>query len=132
MAKFLRGIDEALTELNYNLLLYTTHRHRGNELRYAATIMRSGVDGLLLIVPLMSTPYLDTLDEQDFPYVVIDQSDKTQKGSVVSGTNWQGAYEATQYLELFATGTSSYRIHFGSGGIEQRRRTSGRVCLRFV
>ncbi len=98
IGEILRGIDEALTESNYNLLLYTTHRHQGNESRYAATIMRSGVDGLLLIVPLMSTPYLGTLDEQDFPYVVIDQSEKTQKGSVVSGTNWQGAYEATQYL----------------------------------
>ncbi len=98
VGEILRGVDEALAESNYNLILYTTHRYQGKESTYAATIMNSGVDGLLLVVPLISTPYLEVLYKQDFPYVVIDQTDKTQKGSVVSGTNWQGAYEATQYL----------------------------------
>lgn len=111
ISEILRGIDEALSESNYNLLLYTTHRQRGDESQYAATIINSGVDGLLLVVPLISTPYLDTLEEQDFPYVVIDQLDKTHKGSAVVAANWQGAYEATQYL----IGLGHQRIGFISG-----------------
>lgn len=98
IGEILRGVDEALAESDYNLILYTTHRHNSKESHYAATIMNSGVDGLLLVVPLISTSYLDTLHDQNFPYVVIDQLDKSPKGSFVSATNWQGAYELTQYL----------------------------------
>lgn len=98
ISEILRGIDEKLAEANYNLILYTTHRHQGKESSYVATILNGGADGLLLVVPLISSSYLDALREQDFPYVLIDQVDKTQKSCVVNGTNWQGAYEATQYL----------------------------------
>jgi LacI family transcriptional regulator len=42
---------------------------------------------------------------------VIDQSEETQKGAVVSGTNWQGAFEATEYL----IGLGHCRIGFISG-----------------
>jgi LacI family transcriptional regulator len=98
VSEILRGIDEALAESDYNLILYTTHRFQSKESSYVSTIINSGVDGLLLIVPLMSTPYLDTIHMQDFPYVLIDQADKGQKGSFITGTNRQGAYDATQYL----------------------------------
>jgi LacI family transcriptional regulator len=94
----IRGIDEELTKSNYNLILYTTHRHDGKESTYVATILNGGADGLLLVVPLISTPYLDALRQQEFPYVLIDQSDKAAQSSSVNATNCQGAYEATQYL----------------------------------
>src|SRR5258708_30265968 len=42
--------------------------------------------------------YLDTLREQNFPYVLIDQADTADNSNVVEATNWQGAYEATRYL----------------------------------
>jgi LacI family transcriptional regulator len=60
--------------------------------------MNGAADGLLLIVPLTSTSYLDTLRKQNFPYVLIDQSDTEDKSSIVRATNWQGAYNATKYL----------------------------------
>jgi LacI family transcriptional regulator len=49
-------------------------------------------------VPTISTPYLDALRERSFPYVLVDQFDKTQLSLGVNATNWHGAYEATQYL----------------------------------
>jgi LacI family transcriptional regulator len=98
ISEILRGVDEELAKSNYNLILYTTHRHQGKESTYVATIMNGGADGLLLVVPLISTPYLDALRQQDFPYVLIDQSDKAEKSPVVNSTNRQGAYEATRYL----------------------------------
>jgi LacI family transcriptional regulator len=98
ISEILRGIDEKLAESSYNLILYTTHRHQGKESSYVASIMNGAADGLLLVVPLISTSYLDVLREQDFPYVLIDQIDKTEKSCVVNGTNWQGAYDATKYL----------------------------------
>ena len=98
ITEILRGIDEELSNSDYNLLLYTTHRRHGKESTYAATITNSGAEGLLLVVPLIPASYLSALRDQDFPYVLIDQSDPTAESATVNTTNWQGAYEATAYL----------------------------------
>ncbi len=98
MSEIIRGIDDELTKSEYNLILYTTHRHEGRENRYVATIMNGAADGLLLIVPLITTNYLDALRRQNFPYVLVDQADTGAKSSFVNAANWQGAYDATQYL----------------------------------
>jgi LacI family transcriptional regulator len=98
ISEIVRGIEEELAKSDYNLILYTTHRHQGKESIFVATIMNGGADGLLLVVPMISIPYLDALRQSDFPYVLIDQLDQTKQSFVVNATNWQGAYEATQYL----------------------------------
>jgi LacI family transcriptional regulator len=98
VTEVIRGIDEELAKSNYNLILYTTHRHHGKESIYVATIRNGGVDGLLLVAPLITIPYLDALRQQDFPYVLVDQLDSAQKSFSVSATNRQGACQATRYL----------------------------------
>jgi LacI family transcriptional regulator len=114
ISEIIRGIDEELAQSNYNLILYTTHRHHGRESIYVATIMNGAADGLLLVVPFISTPYLNALRQQNFPYVLIDQSDTTEQSAVVHATNWQGAYDATRYLiEL-----GHQRIGFITGLVE--------------
>jgi LacI family transcriptional regulator len=92
-----RGIDEELAKSAYDLMLYTTHR-TSTEAPYAFKLTRGLADGLLLVVPLLTSAYLETLREQNFPYVLVDQSDSTNHSSVVDSMNQQGAYEATQYL----------------------------------
>lgn len=93
-----QGIDQALASDNYDLMLYTSHRHPGKESFYVNAIANGLTDGLLLIAPLVPTTYLSELREQNYPYVLIDQADVTDSSSVVEATNWQGAYEATCYL----------------------------------
>lgn len=93
-----RGIDEELARSNYELMLYTTHRHSGKEEAYVSAVANGLSDGVLLIVPLISGQYLEVLRAQGFPYVLIDQSDPTGHSSVVDATNWQGAYDATEHL----------------------------------
>lgn len=93
-----RGIDQALERANYDLMLYTTHRHPGKESIYVSAIANGLTEGLLLVTPLVPMTYLDALREQNFPYVLIDQVDAAEDSSVVEATNWQGAYEATRYL----------------------------------
>jgi LacI family transcriptional regulator len=93
-----QGIDQALAHANYDLMLYTSHRHPGKESYFASAIPNGLTEGLLLIAPLVPTEYLDSLRQQNFPYVVIDQADDTEKSNVVEATNWHGAYEATRYL----------------------------------
>ncbi len=94
----MRGIDQELERANYDLMLYTSHRHPGKESFYVSAIANGMTEGLLLVAPLVPTTYLDALREQNFPYVLIDQADATENSSVVEATNWQGAYEATRYL----------------------------------
>jgi LacI family transcriptional regulator len=96
--EILQGIDDELARSHYNLILYTTNRHRGKEATYAATIMNGAADGLLLVAPLISDSYLERLRQQGFPYVLIDQVDRANKSTVVNAANRQGAYEATRYL----------------------------------
>ncbi len=93
-----RGIDQELERANYDLVLYTSHRHPSNESFYVSAIANGLTEGLLLVAPLVPMSYLDVLREQNFPYVLIDQADTTETSSVVDATNWQGAYEATRYL----------------------------------
>jgi LacI family transcriptional regulator len=111
ITEILRGIDEELAKSDYNLILYTTHRHRNKESRYVATMMNGGADGLLLLVPFISDEYLKPLYQQNFPFVMIDQLDNSGRSSVVNGTNWQGAYDAVQYL----IGLGHTRIGFITG-----------------
>jgi LacI family transcriptional regulator len=93
-----QGIDKELARANYDLMLYTSHRHPGKESLYVSAITDGLTDGLLLVAPLVPATYIDALREQEFPYILIDQGDDTESSSVVEATNWQGAYEATRYL----------------------------------
>ncbi len=98
ISEIIYGIDEELSKSGYTIILYTTHRHQGKESTYVATMINGGAEGLLLVVPLISSSYLDALHQQDFPYVLIDQMTETEQCPSVTATNRQGAYEATQYL----------------------------------
>ena len=112
----IRGIDQELERAGYDLILYTSHRHPDNESIYVSAIANGLTEGLLLVAPLMPASYLDTLHEQNFPYVLIDQTDPTENSIVVEATNWQGAYEATRYLSQMG----HERIAFITGALAIR------------
>lgn len=98
IGEIIRGVDQELASASYDLMMYTTHRSRGKESIYVNAIANGLTDVLLLVVPLVPAVYLDALRKQNFPYVLIDQSDTADRSSVVDATNWQGAFEATRYL----------------------------------
>ena len=110
------GIDQELEHANYELMLYTTHHHPRNESFYVNAIANGLTEGLLLIVPMDPATYLDTLREQNFPYVLIDQADTADNSNVIDATNWQGAYEATRYLSQLG----HTRIAFITGALAVR------------
>jgi LacI family transcriptional regulator len=98
VSTIMQGIDQELERADYDLMLYTTRRQRDKESLYVSTIANGLTEGLLLVAPLVPSSYLDMLREQEFPYVLIDQVDASEKSAVVDTTNWQGAYDATRYL----------------------------------
>jgi len=86
------------TRLNHlDLMLFTTHRTAIKEANYVANMYRVMVDGLLVVLPRNPADYTGTLTSRNFPFVLIDH-----QGTVTPGpggcSNWQGAYNATEYL----------------------------------
>jgi LacI family transcriptional regulator len=108
-----QGIDQALERTNYDLILYTSHRQPGKESFYVSAIANGLTEGLLLVAPQVPANYLNALRKQNFPCVLIDQADATENSSVVESTNWQGAYDATCYLNQ----SGHTRIAFITGAL---------------
>jgi len=98
IGEIIRGADIALSEAEYDLTLYTTHRRKTKEATYVATLMRGTADGLLLVLPRSPEAYLEFLHERHFPYVLIDHQGIDNTGPSVGATNWQGGYDATKHL----------------------------------
>lgn len=114
MGEIARGIDEALNAAQYDLMLYTTHRRKTKEATYVGAITRGLTDGLLLVLPRNPVAYLATLQQQEFPYMLIDHQGLGDYHHSVGATNYQGAYAATRYLiEL-----GHRRIGFITGALE--------------
>jgi LacI family transcriptional regulator len=96
--EIVRGIDLELAGSQYDLMLYTTHRRNTQESEYVTMLSRGMADGLLLILPREPQAYLRALRERGFPHVLIDHQGVDNRGPAVGATNWQGAFDATQYL----------------------------------
>lgn len=98
IGEIVRGIDEELASVSYDLMLYTTHRRKHRESAFVATLTSGFADGLLLVLPTDPGAYLDSFAQRGFPYVLIDHSGINDAGPSVGATNEQGGYDATRYL----------------------------------
>ncbi len=98
IGEIIRGIDFELETAKYNLMLYTTHRRETKEAGYISSLIQSGVDGVILILPRNPANYLDRLRALNFPYVLVDHQGIDEQGPAVGATNFQGALDATEYL----------------------------------
>jgi LacI family transcriptional regulator len=92
------GIDNELADNGYDLMLFTTHRTAAKEAIYVANLAQDTVDGLLVVLPRNPVDYTGTLTERKFPFVLIDHQGTGEDCPAVGATNWQGAYNAADYL----------------------------------
>jgi LacI family transcriptional regulator len=98
IGQLLKGIDEALAQVNFEIMLFTTHRHKNREISHVTKMMSGLTDGLLIVLPEGHQSYIQSLQEKAIPYVLVDTSGAAEEGTTVSSTNAQGAYDATRYL----------------------------------
>ncbi len=98
IGEIIRGIDIELESASYNMMLYTTHRRETKEAGYITSLIQSGVDGLILILPRNPANFLEKLRSLNFPYVLVDHQGIDEQGPAVGATNYQGAFDATEYL----------------------------------
>jgi LacI family transcriptional regulator, galactose operon repressor len=111
IGEIVRGIDEELAAMSYDLMLYTTHQRKHRESAFVATLTAGLADGLLLVLPTDPNSYLDSFQHRGFPYVLIDHCGGYEQGPSIGGTNRQGAFDATNYL----IGLGHRRIGFVTG-----------------
>jgi LacI family transcriptional regulator len=98
IGEIIRGIDAELGLCGLDLVLYTTHRTASKEANYVADLASGMVDGVLLVLPRNPVDYVGTLTQLKFPFVLIDHQGTGRECPAVGATNWQGAYDATEYL----------------------------------
>jgi LacI family transcriptional regulator len=98
IGEIIRGIDSELGVAGYDMMLYTTHRTAAKEASYVANLAQNMVDGLLLVLPRNPADYTGALTRRKFPFVLIDHQGTGKDCPAVGATNWQGAYNATDYL----------------------------------
>ncbi len=98
IGEIIRGIDAELAKAEYDLMLYTTHRRRAGESTYVSMLTQGVADGLLLVLPREPEAYLASLNERNFPYVLIDHQGIAKNEPAVAAENWRGGFEATEYL----------------------------------
>lgn len=98
IGEIMRGVDAELSLAGYDMMLYTTHRSENKEASYVASLAQGMAEGLLLVLPRNPVDYTDTLNKRKFPFVLIDHQGTGQDCAAVGATNWQGAFNATEYL----------------------------------
>lgn len=98
IGEILHGIDAELGLHQLDLMLFTTHRTATKEANYVANMVQGMVDGLLVILPRNPADYTGTLTSRNFPFVLIDHQGTGNPCPAVGATNWQGAYNAAEYL----------------------------------
>ena len=98
IGEILHGIDAELGLHQFDLMLFTTHRTAIKEANYVANMVQGMVDGLLVVLPRNPADYTGTLTGRNFPFVLIDHQGTGNPCPAVGATNWQGGYNATEYL----------------------------------
>jgi LacI family transcriptional regulator len=98
IGEIMRGIDAELALSQLDLMLFTTHRTAIKEANYVANLVQGMVDGLLIVLPRNPADYIGTLTRRNFPFVLIDHQGTGEPCPAVGATNWQGSYNATEYL----------------------------------
>lgn len=98
IGEIIRGVDAELGLVGYDLMLYTTHRTPAKEANYVANLAQGMVDGLLMVLPRNPVDFVGELTRRDFPFVLIDHQGTGRECPAVGATNWQGAYNAAEYL----------------------------------
>ncbi len=94
-----RGIDQEVSLLDYDMMLSTTHHRRQKEADYVAKLALGLVDGLLIVLPSNLDAYVNDLKRQNFPFVLIDHQGLEREGvGSIQAQNFQGGYDATRHL----------------------------------
>jgi LacI family transcriptional regulator len=119
----MKGVNKAIAESEFDLLVYTTGNVRKSgrafaEQKYVSLLVNSITDGVVIVAPVSGEFKVDA------PLVSIDPAMSNPSYFAVHATNYQGSVDAMEYL----LGLGHHRIGYISGRKElesSNRRLSG-------
>ena len=100
MASFLDGIEEAIKDTNYNLIICHSAECFKKEVANTKQLFKRRVDGLIfsLASDTESLSHLDPFIKKNIPTVFFDRVDPENSGVKIVIDNFQAGYQATQHL----------------------------------
>ena len=95
--EIMKGVNQAIAESEFDLLVYTSGDVRKSgrvtsEQKYITLLAKSISDGVIVVAPVASEYHIDK------PIVSIDPVMSKPNYPAVHATNYQGSFDATQYL----------------------------------
>lgn len=95
----MHGIQEALEESGYRLVLFATNEDEATERRWLRRMLDLSTDGVLLLLPYERIGIAEALQAQNIPFIAIgDRNEPTTTFPTIGSTIWLGGYTATEYL----------------------------------
>jgi LacI family transcriptional regulator, galactose operon repressor len=95
----MHGIQDALEESGYRLVVFSTNENEASERLWLRRLLDQSTDGVLLLLPYEQLGLATTLMDQKIPFVAIgDRNEPTTDFPTVGSTIWLGGYTATEYL----------------------------------
>jgi LacI family transcriptional regulator len=107
----IKGVDQEVSEADYDLLLCTTHNRSEHEGEYVARLSRGMADGLVIVVPTALPDYVSLLRSERYPFVLVDHDSDAPGCTIVNADNRAGTREGISYL----IGLGHRRIGFITG-----------------
>jgi LacI family transcriptional regulator len=95
----LSGATEALYEADLRIVLCPTLHEHDREVSLMERLMRGTTDGAILMLPEESLDELESLQQQGYPFVVVDPREQPPEGiACVAAMHAAGAKQATEHL----------------------------------
>lgn len=109
--QIIRGIDHAVADIGYDLVLYTSHARVEAEAQHALQLATGPVDGIIFVLAVDPAKYVETLRGRGMPFVMLDHSHELSGTTFVTASNRSGAKDAIEHL----IGLGHQRIGFITG-----------------
>jgi LacI family transcriptional regulator len=101
-AELARGVYEKANELGYTMMLFNTNYHIENETKSIEILKSKGVDGIILSTVIQDDPNIDSLNEIQMPYVLVNRlilnPKKASRIDSVSVDDYGSFYQAAKHL----------------------------------
>jgi LacI family transcriptional regulator len=95
----MHGIQDALEESGYRLVIFATHQDEDTERLWLRRMLDLSTDGVLLLLPYERIGIANALQAQNIPFVAIgDRNEPTTSFPTIGSTIWLGGYTATEHL----------------------------------
>lgn len=93
-----RGIDDVVTKLGYQLILCSSDEKPEKERKYLELLSQKQVDGVILAPTGGNVPYINDLLHRELPIVFVDRWLEGVKALSVVVDNEEASFQATQHL----------------------------------